>query len=66
MARAGLGWSIPQLAERSRIAVRTIARFEGGLSVKPETAEALRSALVQGGALFVDVDGRSGVTLRKG
>ena len=66
MARAGLGWSVPQLAERSKVAARTIARFESGLPVKPETAEALRSALVQGGVLFIDVDGRQGVTLRKG
>jgi len=65
MARAGLGWSVADLAAKSGVAARTIARFEAGEPVKLETVEALRSALVQGGALFVDVDGRPGVTLRK-
>ena len=52
-------------AANAGVAARTVARFEVGAPVRLETVEALRSALVQGGALFVDVDGHCGVTLRK-
>lgn len=51
------------MAARARAAPRTIARFEAGRPVKLETIEALRSALVNAGVLFVDVDGRPGVTV---
>lgn len=64
MARAGIGWSLDDLADQSGVARRTIARFEGGESVKLETVEALRAALVKGGALLVEVEGRPGVTVR--
>lgn len=64
MARAGIGWSLDDLAERSGVARRTIARFEAGESVKLETVESLRAALVKGGALLVEVEGRPGVTLK--
>ena len=68
MARVGLGkrgWSVNELAKRSGIAARTIARFEAGEAVKLETVEALRSALATAGALFVEVDGRPGVALKR-
>mgnify|MGYP000262282078 CR=1 FL=1 len=59
MARAALGWSVADLAQRSGIAARTIARFELGESVKPETLAALSVALVNGGASFIETaDGR--------
>lgn len=64
MARAGLGWSVAELGDRSGISPRSILRFEAGEKVKLETVETLRSALVQGGALFVDIEGRSGVTVK--
>ncbi len=64
MARAGLAWSVAELAERSGVAKRTIARFEAGEAISLEKAEALRGALVQGGAMFVDVGGRAAVALK--
>jgi len=66
MARAGLGWSGANLAKAAGVTPRTVIRFESGNPVTLETEEAIRAALVKGGALFVDVDGRQGVTLRKG
>lgn len=65
MARAGLGWSLAELAVRSRIARRTIARFEAGEAVKLETVEALRTALIAGGAVFVEQAGKLGVLVAK-
>jgi transcriptional regulator with XRE-family HTH domain len=64
MARAGLNWSVNDLANQSDVAARTIARFEAGESVTLEKVEALRRALVDGGALLVDVEGRPGVAVR--
>jgi transcriptional regulator with XRE-family HTH domain len=65
MARAGLGWSVDELEQQSGISRRTVLRFETGEKVKLETVETLRSALVKGGALFVDVEGRPGVTVKE-
>jgi transcriptional regulator with XRE-family HTH domain len=64
MARAGLGWSVDDLERHSGISRRTVLRFEAGEKVKLETVERLRSALANGGALFVDVEGRPGVTVK--
>ena len=64
MARAGLNWSVNDLASQSGVASRTIARFEAGETVTLEKAELLRRALVDGGALIVDVEGRPGVAVR--
>lgn len=64
MARAGLGWSVDELERESGISRRTVLRFETGEKVKLETAETLRSALVKGGALFVEVEGRAGVAVK--
>jgi transcriptional regulator with XRE-family HTH domain len=64
MARAGLGWSIADLALKSDVGTRTVIRFENGEPVKLETVEALRQALVEGGALFLDLSGRVGVTVK--
>lgn len=61
MARAALGWSVNDLAGKSGIAARSIARFEAGESVKPETVAALAQALVVGGVAFIEQGARRGV-----
>jgi transcriptional regulator with XRE-family HTH domain len=66
MARAALGWSIADLASHSGVAPRTIMRVEAGEPVRLEKAEAIRAALVKGGAMFVEVGGRVGVTVKDG
>lgn len=65
MARAGLGWSGAYLAKVAGVTPRTVIRLESGNPVTLETQEAIRAALVKGGALFVDVEGRQGVTLKR-
>lgn len=64
MARAALGLSVAELAKRSTIAARTIARFEAGETVKLDTVEALRRALVDAGATFIDMSGKVGVLVK--
>lgn len=64
MARAGLGWTIAELAQLSGVAPRTVMRIESDQPHRLESGEAVRAALVKGGALFVEVEGRPGVTVR--
>jgi transcriptional regulator with XRE-family HTH domain len=67
-ARALLDWSREQLAEASRVALRTIVDFErGARSPRDVTVEALRRALEAAGVIFVEENGGgAGVRLRKG
>ena len=46
------------------VSVRTVLRFEAGDTVALETVEALRSALVEGGVLFVEMSGKVGVLVK--
>ncbi len=54
MARAALGWSRAELATAAAIAARTVARFEDGETVQPETVQAMRRAFEDSGVRFVD------------
>lgn len=63
MARAALRWSVDDLAQRSGIAARSIARFENGEPVRAETLSAMSLALVAGGAAFIETNGKRGVLL---
>lgn len=66
MARAGLDWTVKRLADEAGVAVRTVARFEGGEPIQPETNERLRRALVNAGAVMVEQGGKIGVLIAKG
>ena len=63
MARAGLGWSAQELADQAGVSVRSVMRFEAGEPMKHETVLAMAKALVAGGAMFADIDGKVGVLL---
>ena len=54
MARAGLGWTLDDLAKRSSVNRRSIINFEAGSRVKPETMETLRATLAAAGAEFIN------------
>jgi len=65
MARAALGWSLDDLARESGVGRRTIAKFEGGGSVVPETVDRIAAAFVSAGVAFINETGRVGVTTRR-
>jgi transcriptional regulator with XRE-family HTH domain len=68
-ARAMLGWSREQLAERSRVSAATLADFEAEKRTPyNRTLADIRSALEAAGVEFIseDGDGGPGVRLRKG
>ena len=58
MARAGLGWSISQLATSARVGVATVARFEIGKGQTiPATLAAIQRALEAAGVEFLPRNG---------
>jgi transcriptional regulator with XRE-family HTH domain len=64
MARAGLDWTLDDLADASGVARRTIAKFEAGGNVLPEKVEALRQCFVGQGVEFINGK-RTGVSVRR-
>jgi transcriptional regulator with XRE-family HTH domain len=65
MARAALGLSVRELAERSKVAESTIHRFEanrGGMQTG--TLERLQGALEAAGVIFVGADASGGPGVR--
>lgn len=65
MARAGLNWTLDDLAAQSGVARRTVAKFETGGTVLPEKAEALRQAFVRAGVEFINGGKRVGVAVQR-
>lgn len=56
-ARALIGWSQPELAERSGVGVATIRRMEGSRGLPKTTAEnvwKVQRALEAAGVVFID------------
>jgi transcriptional regulator with XRE-family HTH domain len=71
MARAALGWSIRETADRVQVGVNTLSRFESGGRAYTSTADALRSAYEVAGVEFVargatSLAGGAGVRLGEG
>lgn len=53
MARAALKWSAADLAREAGMGYATVARFEAGSPVQPESIATMRSALERGGVEFI-------------
>ncbi len=66
MARAGLGWTVDDLAGAAGISRRTVLRFEKGDNVQPETVQSMRHALEAAGVLFMDRGKLTGVLVEPG
>ncbi|WP_369011646.1 helix-turn-helix domain-containing protein [Novosphingobium cyanobacteriorum] len=60
MARAGLGWSVGQLAERAGVHRLTITRFESGAPIMEDNLKKILRALVSGGAAIVTAGRQAG------
>ena len=67
MARAALGWTTRDLAERAQVGIMTISRFEAGTGeTYPATKAAIARALENAGISFIPENGEgAGVRLRK-
>ena len=63
MARAGLGWTAPQLAEKAGVSRNTVLRFETTEETHLSTVTALQAALEEAGVEFIWKDGKQGVLI---
>ncbi len=52
MGRAALGWNAKQLADAAGLGSATVARFELGQVVAPETVAKMKSAMESAGVQF--------------
>lgn len=52
MGRAALDWSAKQLAAAAGIGSVTVARFEGGATVSPDSITAMQTAMEANGVQF--------------
>ena len=57
MARAGLGLSVRDLADKAMVGVMTVSRFENGSNAESLTIKRLQAALEAAGATFLPDDG---------
>ncbi|ADP72003.1 helix-turn-helix domain protein [Rhodomicrobium vannielii ATCC 17100] len=66
MARAALGWTIRELAERARIHVNTAQRIEAGLPAQSATLQTVQRVYEDAGLefIFADSGGGPGVRLK--
>ena len=66
-ARALIGWSQPELAERSGVGIATVRRMEGARGLPKTTAEnvwKVQQALEYAGVVFIDQNEESGPGVR--
>lgn len=66
MALAALGWGTRDLSREAGVSLDTIARFKRGETLRPSTAQTIRSALEGAGVVFVEPNGMGpGVRLKE-
>ena len=66
-ARALIGWSQPELAERSGVGIATVRRMEGTRGLPKTTAEnvwKVQQALEDAGVVFIDQNEENGPGVR--
>ncbi|MDZ5454736.1 helix-turn-helix domain-containing protein [Labrys sp. ZIDIC5] len=66
MARIALNWGTRDLARNAGVSPDTVARFERGNQLKPQTIDLLRQTLEDAGIEFIPENGGGvGVRLKK-
>jgi predicted transcriptional regulator len=66
MARVALGLGVRELGTLAKLSTATVARFEGGATLKVRTIEAMQQALEKAGVEFISENGGGpGVRLAK-
>jgi transcriptional regulator with XRE-family HTH domain len=68
MARAGLGWTLKDLAEQAGVNLNTISRYEAGKEVLTGTVDRIEKVLAAQGIVFLyeDTDHGPGIRLPPG
>ena len=63
MARAGLGWTLAELARRGHVNPNTLSRYEAGRDVLSGTVRKMEGVLKEAGVEFIDEPDKEGVSL---
>ena len=64
MARAALGWTLKELAERAQVNLNTISRYEAGYEILTGTMQKIEDVLRKEGVTFLDEDSEFGPSIR--
>jgi transcriptional regulator with XRE-family HTH domain len=56
MARAALGWTLRELAEKAGVNMNTISRYEAGFEILTGTAQKVEDVLRREGVVFIEED----------
>ena len=56
MARAALGWTLKELADKAGVNMNTISRYEAGAEILTGTMQRLEQVLKDEGVIFIDED----------
>jgi transcriptional regulator with XRE-family HTH domain len=64
MARAALGWSLKDLADRADVNINTISRYESGSQVMSGTISKIEAVLLKEGVIFLEEEGHLGPGVR--
>jgi len=64
MARAALGWSLKELAEKADVNLNTISRYESGSQVMSGTISKIEAVLRKEGIVFFEDEGELGPGVR--
>lgn len=61
MARAALGWSTADLAQRAEVGINTVNRFESGHDARMSSVDKLKLVFRDAGVEFIDDERGEGV-----
>ena len=64
MARAGLGWTLKELADRAEVNLNTVSRYEAGREVLTGTVDRIERVLKAEGIIFLYEDAAHGPGIR--
>ena len=64
MARAGLGWTLKELADRAGVNLNTVSRYEAGREVLTGTVDRIETVLEAQGIVFLYEDAAHGPGIR--
>ncbi|MDE2113222.1 MAG: helix-turn-helix transcriptional regulator [Alphaproteobacteria bacterium] len=65
MARAGLDWTLNDLAKVAKVNPNTISRYETGRDIMSETLRKIEETLIAAGVRFIDDGDIVGVQVKK-
>lgn len=64
MARAGLGWTLKDLADRAKVNLNTVSRYEAGREVLTGTIEKIENVFTKAGVEFIYEESLAGLGIR--